>query len=84
MQVKDFIAWLQTQDQEAIVEIVNHTRGTGYYDHGGNCSWDDFDKDKQWEQWEQWEYVDFRDNEFVKPDAEYFGKRYLRIGGMDN
>lgn len=81
MIVKDFIAWLQTQDQEAIVEIVNHRSGGSYYEQGGTASWDDFDKDKQWE---HWEYVDFRDNQFVKPHADYFGKRYLRIGGKDN
>ncbi len=27
-----------------------------------------------------WEFTDFRDNQFVKPDAENFGKCYLYIG----
>jgi hypothetical protein len=30
-----------------------------------------------------WEFTDFRNNKFVKPDAEHFGKCYLRIGEQD-
>jgi hypothetical protein len=31
-----------------------------------------------------WEFTDFRSNKFVKPDAEHFGKCYLRIGEPDD
>jgi len=37
MTVAEFIVWLQGQDQEAIVEVVEHTSGTGWDDQGGNA-----------------------------------------------
>lgn len=38
MNVAELIEWLKTQDQRAIVEVIRHTSGTGYYDQGGNVS----------------------------------------------
>lgn len=36
MIVNELVAWLLTQDQGAIVEVLEHKCGTGYYDQGGN------------------------------------------------
>lgn len=38
MNVRELIEWLQTQPQEAIVEVLQHTSVSGYYDQGGNCT----------------------------------------------
>lgn len=42
MNVKEMISWLQTQDQEAIVQVVVHSSGRGYYDQGGNAHVENF------------------------------------------
>jgi hypothetical protein len=46
MTVAEFIVWLQTQDQEATVQVVRHTSGTGYEDQGGNAEVMDFTVDE--------------------------------------
>lgn len=43
MKVSELIAWLSTQDQDAVVEVVRHTDGCGYYDQGGNAYLVEFD-----------------------------------------
>lgn len=74
MNVKELAEWLQRfQDQDAEVLIVRHTCGTGCYDQGGNATEEPFDPDYT-------EYTDFRGNQFVKPDAPYFNRRYLLLG----
>jgi sarcosine oxidase delta subunit len=77
MTVKDFIEWLQTQDQGAIVEIVEHRSGCGYYEQGGTVTRETFETDKHID------YTDFRGNQFVKPDAPHFGTRKLLIGATN-
>ncbi|HDR2780770.1 TPA: hypothetical protein QCJ60_000002 [Enterobacter sichuanensis] len=42
MDVKAFIEWLQTLPQDAIVQVIHHSNGTGYYDQGGNIDIRDF------------------------------------------
>lgn len=42
MDVKSFIEWLQTLPQDAIVQVIHHSSGTGYYDQGGNIDIRDF------------------------------------------
>jgi hypothetical protein len=47
MKVRELIQWLATvKDQDAEVEVVQHSRGTGYYDQGGNASAAAFDPEK--------------------------------------
>lgn len=85
MNVAQMIEWLKTQDQEAIVGVVYHTSGSSYYDQGGNATSVEFDPNAgvYSEGGDQWDYKDFRGNQFVKEDAPYYNKRYLRLGGLD-
>lgn len=76
MTVSEFIEWLNAQDQDAIITCIVHDSRGSYYEQGGTCSTEEFTPEFS-------EYVDFRDNQFVKPDAPYFNKRYLLIGGKD-
>lgn len=80
MNVAELITWLQTQDQEAIVQVLVHFSSSGYYDQGGNVQIEDFASVDGW----HYEYTDFRGNQYVKPDAPYYNKRYLQIGTKDN
>lgn len=75
MTVREFIKWLETQDQDATVEVVYHTAGRGYYDQGGNVTTREFDPSLS-------EYTDFRGNQFVKPEDPRFNKRTLLIGAV--
>jgi hypothetical protein len=44
MTVKELAEWLATfHDQKAIVQVVVHSKGTGYYDQGGTAKVYDFD-----------------------------------------
>ena len=74
MTVAEFIEWLKTQDQEAVVQTIMHTDGTGYYDQGGNVEVVDFDPVTTSD------YTDFRGNSFTPPNAPHYNKRYLLIG----
>jgi len=78
MKVKDFVKWLETQDQEADVEVVIHDRGNGYYTQGGTVSFEYFDPEK-----DHFEYIDFRGNQFISKDNVHYGKRFLLIGYSD-
>lgn len=80
MLVKEFIKWLETQDQEAIVEVIVHSSGSGYYDQGGTVTTEEFTDSP----YAHYEYTDFRGNQCVKDDAHYYNKRYLQIGSKDN
>ncbi len=73
MTVFEFIHWLKTQDQDAIVMCLVHEKSGSYYEQGGTCSQAEFTPDHS-------DYTDFRGNQFVKPKASYFEKRYLLIG----
>lgn len=47
MNVQELIEWLQAfPDKEAIVNVVAHSDGTGYYDQGGWAYQVVFDPDK--------------------------------------
>jgi len=85
MIVSEFIEWLKTKDQDAVVEVLYHTSGTGYYDQGGNISTEEFDPSKQFHGCPaHHEYTDFRGNQFVKEDAPWYNKRTLLLGTKDN
>ena len=73
MTVKEFIKWLKKQDQEAIIECVVHDKSGGYYEQGGTATLKEFAPDLS-------DYTDFRGNQFVKPDAPNYNKRFLLIG----
>lgn len=84
MLVKDFIKWLETQDQEAIVEVLVHSSGTGYYDQGGWVATEEFTKDEEYGCGKHFQYTDLRGNPRIAETEEYFNKRYLQIGSKDN
>ena len=78
MKVKELVDWLAAfDDQDADVEVVQHTSGTGYYDQGGNASLVAFDPSKNAE------YTDMRGNPHVKPDAPYYNARTLLLGELN-
>jgi hypothetical protein len=74
MKVSEFIEWLKTQDQDAIVEIVVHKTGKGYYDQGGTAGTSDFDPTKHVE------ICDMRGNQFVTPDKPYYNRVSILLG----
>lgn len=65
--VAEFVAYLQTLDQGAEVNIVDASNYTTPVLVDINFA-------------EHIEYIDFRANPFVKPDAPHYGRRYLHIG----
>jgi hypothetical protein len=42
VKVHELIEWLKTQNQEADVQVVTHTKGRGYEDQGGWANETDF------------------------------------------
>jgi hypothetical protein len=64
--VAQFIEWLKTRDQEAIVQIV----------YEGDIR----DLDLSEEISDYFRYTDFRGNKWVKEHEPYFNKRYLLLG----
>jgi hypothetical protein len=79
MKVKELVEWLSAfGDQDADVEVVRHTNGSGYYDQGGNASQVKFDPAYHAE------YTDMRGNQFVKPDAPHYNARTLLLGAMND
>ena len=78
MKVRELIQWLATVgDQDAEVEVVQHSSGTSYYDQGGNASAVAFDPEKHSS------YTDLRGNPHIKPDAAYYNARTLLLGELD-
>jgi len=75
--VAEFITWLQTQDQEAKVQVVRHESGVGYYCQGGTASIVDFSLDPHCF---LYDYIDMRGNPHVTPDKPYYNERTLLIG----
>lgn len=65
MNVKEFIKWLKTQDQDATVRVVASRCGVYHYQ--------DFIPTLS-------NYVDFRGNQFVKPGEPHENKRFLELG----
>lgn len=76
MTVRELINWLEDQDQEAIIQVVAHKSGTGYYDQGGTASEEDFTLDLS-------DYTDFRGNPFTGPDSPFYNQRFLLLGELD-
>lgn len=76
MTVAQFIEWLKTQDQEAIVQVVLHSSKGSYYEQGGTATYMEFDPTNP----NHHEYTDFRGNQFVKPNDPHFDQRYLLLG----
>lgn len=45
MTVAEMIEWMKTLPQDAVVTVLDHHSGTGYYDQGGNVYTVDFTTD---------------------------------------
>lgn len=73
MIVSEMIEWLQTKDQDAIVEVLVHDSQGDYYTQGGTVSKEEFDvsEDKYDDFGKHWEYDDFRGNQFVKESEPF-------------
>lgn len=75
MTVRQMIEWMSTfEDQDAIVEVVVHSSGRGYYDQGGNVDTVEFDPE------EHVEYTDFRGNQFVSEFEPHYNRRSVVFG----
>lgn len=75
--VREFIQWLETfPDQDATVEILEHTSEGGYYCQGGTVDKIEFDVNNP----DHYMYTDLRGNPFISVERDYFNKRYLFIG----
>lgn len=48
MLVSEMIEWLKTMPYGATVEVVRHTRGSTYYDQGGNASTVEFTNEEDY------------------------------------
>ena len=82
MNIKQFIEFLQTLPQDAIVQVLSHHSGSGYYDQGGNCYVDDFTDEPQWDymasEGEGWKY-----GKHYELTTDKDGQMYLQLGVMD-
>lgn len=78
--VAQMIEWLKTQDQSAIIEVVMHSSGSGYYDQGGNASTKKFDPTLE----VMYEVQDFAMYPPLDPDPNGYnswrGKKFLLLG----
>ncbi len=72
MTVAEFIEWLKTQDQEAIVEVIVNESSRDYEGGVTECT-KDFTPELS-------DYDDLRCNPFITPDNCYFNKRRLLLG----
>lgn len=78
MKVRELIKWLQAfGDQDADVEIIEHTSGSNVYEQGGSIVQAVFDPAVHAE------YSDMRGNQFVPPGAPYADKRTLLLGAFN-
>ena len=66
MTVKELISYLQTQDQDAVCQYLE-------VDDWGRSTWKELEKYSLY-------YIDFRGNEFIKPNQPHENKRYLQFG----
>lgn len=75
---KDLQEWLNRFPENTIIEFGIQQEARAYESYGSvefeTPTLDDSDIG------DGWEFIDFRNNQFVKPDSDRFGKCYLRIG----
>jgi len=75
MNVRQMIEWMSTfEDQDAIVEVVVHREGRGYYDQGGNAETEEFNPEQHVE------YTDLRGNKIINESAPYYNRRSVVLG----
>lgn len=75
---KDLQEWLNRFPEDTIIEF-GIQQAAGSYQSYGEVEFETpklEDSDIGY----GWEFIDFRNNESVKPDDDFFGKCYLKIG----
>ncbi len=77
MNVKEMIAWLETQPQDAIVEVVCTESYSGSWTVERNATTEKFDVIKHAE------LYDWTNNKFVKPNDPHYNKKVLTLGYSD-
>jgi len=75
---KDLQEWLNRFPEDTIIEFGIQQEAGGYQSYGSVEFETPILEDS--DIGDGWEFSDFRNNQFVKPDAKHFGKCYLRIG----
>jgi hypothetical protein len=76
--VKEFQEWLNKFPEDTIIEVGIQEEPQGWSSYG-RVNFETLKLDNS-DIGNGWEFADFRNNKFVKPNAEYFGKCYLRLG----
>ena len=76
--IKEFKEWLNRFPEDTIIEVGIQGRA-GNYEAYGAVNFDTL-KLEDSDCGPGWEFSDFRNNQFVKEDAPYFGKCYLKLG----
>jgi hypothetical protein len=64
-------------DQEAVIEVVVHQGGSGYYTQGGIAAAVEFNPELHTD------YTDLRGNPRIPLRSECYGKRTLLLGEID-
>ena len=76
--IKEFKEWLNRFPEDTIIEVGIQGRAGNYEPYGAvhfeSPKLEDNDCGNGWE------FIDLRTNQFVKEDAPYFGKCYLKLG----
>lgn len=78
MNRKEFQEWLDQFPEDTEIEVQVQQEASAYQSYGA-CREVPF----QGVQFEQYDYTDFTNNQFVKSDAPYYGKRVLVLGQGD-
>lgn len=74
MNIKQFIEFLQTLPQDATVQVLSHTAGSGFNGVGGYCVVEDFTT--ECEEWSSYgEHYEFT--------TDSSGQMFLQLGVMD-
>lgn len=81
--VKDLITWLQTQNQDAEVEVVKHSTSTGgmaYYSQGGEAMTVPLSLDPVDGLWEYTDWREYSKYDWMTPDHPCYDKCTLTLG----
>jgi hypothetical protein len=75
MNRKKFQEWLEQFPEETIIEVQIQQEAHPYQSYGSCIATEFKDNDL-----EMFEFVDFTNNQFVKINEPYFGKKILTLG----
>ena len=76
--LKEFKQWLEQFPEDTIVRVAIQENAT-HWESYGPVQFKEFNIPT--DTWGQgFEFIDFRDNQFVRPDQPHFGKCFLDLG----